>query len=213
MNKTKIEWCDYTLNPVVGCKNNCWYCYARKLNTRFSFVHDFSKPEFFPERAFHLKSLKKGSRVFVNSMSDFNYWKQDWIDFVIELVLQYHHIKFFFLTKFPKAFFKIPCWPKNAILGITLCGIETHNHISDAICTLKSFTPRNLVFLSLEPLLGAFKYYYHTPWIDLVIIGALTGTGKKITNEHMIDRAKHAFCKSKSILYKENITRLKYDRL
>ena len=35
MNKTKIEWCDMTWNPVTGCFNNCPYCYARKIAYRF----------------------------------------------------------------------------------------------------------------------------------------------------------------------------------
>jgi protein gp37 len=35
MNKTKIEWCDYTWNPVSGCLHNCSYCYARKIANRF----------------------------------------------------------------------------------------------------------------------------------------------------------------------------------
>lgn len=36
MNKTKIEWCDYTWNPVTGCKHGCEYCYARRIAKRFS---------------------------------------------------------------------------------------------------------------------------------------------------------------------------------
>lgn len=35
MNKTKIEWCDSTWNPVTGCRHNCEYCYARKQARRF----------------------------------------------------------------------------------------------------------------------------------------------------------------------------------
>lgn len=35
MNKTKIEWCDYTWNPVTGCLHNCPYCYARRIANRF----------------------------------------------------------------------------------------------------------------------------------------------------------------------------------
>ena len=35
MNKTKIEWCDYTWNPVTGCKHECEYCYARRIAKRF----------------------------------------------------------------------------------------------------------------------------------------------------------------------------------
>lgn len=36
MNKTKIEWCDYTWNPVTGCNHGCEYCYARRIAKRFS---------------------------------------------------------------------------------------------------------------------------------------------------------------------------------
>ena len=35
MNKTNIEWCDSTWNPVVGCKHGCEYCYARRIAKRF----------------------------------------------------------------------------------------------------------------------------------------------------------------------------------
>lgn len=35
MNKTKIEWCDSTWNPVTGCLHGCEYCYARKIAERF----------------------------------------------------------------------------------------------------------------------------------------------------------------------------------
>lgn len=35
MNKTKIEWCDSTWNPVTGCLHDCEYCYARKIAHRF----------------------------------------------------------------------------------------------------------------------------------------------------------------------------------
>lgn len=35
MNKTDIEWCDATWNPVIGCKHACEYCYARRIAARF----------------------------------------------------------------------------------------------------------------------------------------------------------------------------------
>jgi protein gp37 len=31
----KIEWTDYTWNPVTGCKHGCDYCYARRIAERF----------------------------------------------------------------------------------------------------------------------------------------------------------------------------------
>jgi len=35
MNKTKIDWCDMTFNPVTGCLHGCEYCYARRIANRF----------------------------------------------------------------------------------------------------------------------------------------------------------------------------------
>lgn len=39
MNKTKIEWCDSTWNPVTGCLHGCEYCYARKIANRFGTIN------------------------------------------------------------------------------------------------------------------------------------------------------------------------------
>lgn len=36
LNRSKIEWCDHTWNPVTGCLHNCEYCYARKMSARFA---------------------------------------------------------------------------------------------------------------------------------------------------------------------------------
>lgn len=35
MNKSKIDWCDSTWNPVTGCLHGCEYCYARGIAERF----------------------------------------------------------------------------------------------------------------------------------------------------------------------------------
>ena len=36
MNRSRIEWCDHTWNPVTGCRHGCTYCYARTHVKRFS---------------------------------------------------------------------------------------------------------------------------------------------------------------------------------
>ncbi len=36
MNKSGIEWCDHTWNPITGCRHNCYYCYARTMTARFA---------------------------------------------------------------------------------------------------------------------------------------------------------------------------------
>ena len=35
MEKSKIEWCDSTWNPISGCYHTCPYCYARGTANRF----------------------------------------------------------------------------------------------------------------------------------------------------------------------------------
>jgi protein gp37 len=40
MNKTAIEWCDQTWNPVTGCNHNCPYCYAKIYANRFGGYYD-----------------------------------------------------------------------------------------------------------------------------------------------------------------------------
>ena len=72
MTKTKIDWCDYTWNPVWGCLNKYEYCYARKINNRFKKINPDFKPEWI-ESNFNVALPKKESRIFVNSMSDICY--------------------------------------------------------------------------------------------------------------------------------------------
>lgn len=36
MNRSKIEWCDHTWNPITGCRHDCPYCYARTMTARFA---------------------------------------------------------------------------------------------------------------------------------------------------------------------------------
>lgn len=35
MEKTRIDWCDSTWNPVTGCYHGCEYCYAMSIANRF----------------------------------------------------------------------------------------------------------------------------------------------------------------------------------
>lgn len=36
MNRSKIEWCDHTWNPITGCRHGCEYCYANHMVKRFA---------------------------------------------------------------------------------------------------------------------------------------------------------------------------------
>jgi len=169
MNKTKIEWCDYTINPVKGlCKNNCYYCYSIKMYKRFKWspylrieINEMDK----------LYKLKKPSKIFIGSMHDiFGEWINDyWINEIINKckILKQH--TFLFLTKNPKRYLEFK-FPNNCLLGATVTGKELLEEQASIYLTLSSL--KNKKFISYEPLLGQplpeFRY------IDWVIIGGLT---------------------------------------
>lgn len=84
MNKTKIEWADYTWNVITGCygpggtaekPNRCPYCYAhrmaKRLRGRAGYPEDDPfRPTFHDNHLWDPLSRKKPSRVFVCSMGE-----------------------------------------------------------------------------------------------------------------------------------------------
>lgn len=101
MRKTKIDWVEYECNPAMGCPNGCEYCYARKLNTRFKWIEDWSKPQFFPERLKDFYS-KKPKSIFIDSMSDIGTWKSEWLEKVGKAVVDNPQHRYIALTKCPQ---------------------------------------------------------------------------------------------------------------
>ena len=177
MKKTRIDWCDCTINPVVGCKNGCKYCYAKKINDRFGFIPNWLEPQFFEERLLQLKS-KKPKSVFINSMSDIGFWKRDWLIKVLFAMQNNCNHKYIALTK---------CNADN--LHATICeyinyfnlyGIELYlgKSITNQSQWDNCFDKNYLSFLSIEPLLEPINLIKIPPCIEQVIIGAETGTRK-----------------------------------
>jgi protein gp37 len=172
MNNTKIEWCDKTLNPVVGCTFNCPYCYARKLNDRFNFVKDFNKPEFFPKRLKEL-SYKKPQNIFMNSMSDIADWGLSIWDKVFEFSEFYPQHNYLFLTKRPQTLIKRfdTCVRENYWFGVTI----TENLELIRATHLKNINVKKR-FISFEPLLNKVELQeYDYKDFNWFIIGAETG--------------------------------------
>jgi len=172
MNKTKIEWTDYSWNPITGCLHNCWYCYAKKLFTRF---HRSFEPEFHPERLKELEKLKKPSKIFVCSVADiFAEWtNQEWTRQVLNEINKYPQHEYQLLTKQPQDI-KITYNLKNCWVGVTINHQEELwklNSLKILDCKFK--------FISFEPLL---EYIFITNEvlkdIDWIIIGKLTGSKK-----------------------------------
>lgn len=213
LTKTKIEWTDYVWNPVWGCQSNCPYCYARKIAKRFAksiakkeyqgyeykgviHITDFEKwiKLFAPvwiKSNFNREFPKKMSMIFVNSMSDIHWWKEEWMRMVLYKIKKYPQHIFQFLTKFPEVYQKYK-FPENCWLGVSIdCiekptikrlddkgGMEIWTKIDvDDLTHLKSSGYNNLVFASFEPLLNDPEPYleqYTFAQLDWVIIGAQT---------------------------------------
>ena len=190
MNKTKIDWCDSTWNPVTGCMYGCEYCYARGIATRFGgnalrINHVLDKPfaikgktqpypfGFIPTlHRYRLNDYigKKGRNIFVCSMADlFGDWvPDDWIEEVFEACGKAPQHNYLFLTKNPKRYVEL------AKKGILRCAdnmwygwSETKDAPHNTFCL-----PRGAkTFVSVEPLLESLR----PSLADWIIVGAETG--------------------------------------
>ncbi len=199
MTKTKIEWADYTWNPVVGCTHNCWYCYAKELNNRFKFIPNWNEPQFFPERLTEPSRLRKQSKIFVGSMCDMmgEKVKYDWIQKVIyECILNPQH-QFMWLTKNPTRY-KQFIFPNNCWLGMTLTKPSVNYWKFRDIVKEKNVKS----FISIEPIIDSFKNMKLSD-MDLVIVGAMTGKKAIETPKEWIQSVKHH-----NIFYKDSALKI-----
>ena len=199
MNKTKIDWCDSTWNPVTGCLHGCEYCYARGIANRFGFgayepnidervliepAVSAGKKVPYPfnfEPTFHKYRLneyqnKKGRNIFVCSMADlFGDWVPDeWIEEVFMVCDNAPQHNYLFLTKNPERYaeLSLPC-DNYLWYGTSVCK-------KSDIPKCKYLPLGGKKFVSIEPILEDLKII-DSPlinYVDWVIIGAETGRRK-----------------------------------
>lgn len=217
LNHTKIDWpkLDYTFNPILGCKKNCEYCYAKRLNDRFKWIDNWAKPEFFPERLEKFKKdlmrLKKPNRFFIGSMSDiFGDWiPDDWIVKILGVTNAFTNHEFFYLTKNPERYLSFK-FSEKTWLGMTVDKIYNDTNTKINILYIMK-NGGNKIFISFEPLLGDVSQLFdiknsvslQIQKIDLLIVGAQTGSNAVVPQKEWIQAIKHP-----NIHYKKNI--LKY---
>ena len=173
MNKTKIEWCDSTWNPVTGCLHGCEYCYASKIANRFgcgmnvphvlgepiksngrvqSYPLGFT-PTFHRYRLDEPQKWKKPRTIFVCSMADlFGDWVPDeWIEEVFKACEKAPQHRYLFLTKNPRRYVELAKKGKlperaNIWYGSTATSSDKQLYLS---------SNRN-TFLNIEPILKDF---------------------------------------------------------
>ena len=189
MQKTNIEWTDYTWNPIKGiCPVGCWYCYGRRMYKRFNWNPEIRIAEEYPSLIFMpLYGRKRevlSRKVFVCSTFELFHpsVKKEWRDWIFDNIEYNSNLTFQILTKFPQNIDRP--MPDNVWLGVSITKpIEMYPRI------VNLYQARAKVrFVSFEPLLGdvgQFRFQgYLGGKVDWIIIGRLTGHGHKYDPKH-----------------------------
>lgn len=150
MSRTKIDWADFSINPVKGlCPVACEYCYARRMYKRFKW------PERIEFQYAHFRksvsTIKKPSKIFVGStMELFGEWIMDrWLADIFNVARLYPRHTFIFLTKKPENLQTWSPFPDNCWIGASV----TNMQMLDAADLAMQEVEANVKFLSFEPLL------------------------------------------------------------
>ena len=195
MTKTKIEWCDMTINPLVGCSKcspGCDNCYAEKMAFRLSKMPATAKKyagvvdekgwtgKVNIDFSVFDKLPKKPQRVFVGSMTDLFFANQyvycvpDSLHYriinILPKIALYPQHTFLFVTKRPEEMrqtmnFILRNPLPNLWLGVTVCNQQE----ADEKIPVLMLTPAAKRFVSIEPMLGPIdlcRKEFLGPWLD-----------------------------------------------
>ena len=173
MQKSKIEWTDYTINPVKGlCPMACSYCYARRMYKRFKWDKEIK----FDQLAF--AKLPMSGKVFVGStMELFGNWVEpEWLETIFHICANRTENTFIFLTKQPQNIIKYSPFPKNCWIGVSATDMESFHKGINALAAINA----KVKFVSVEPLLQSVNIAWMNPeCVNWVIIGQQTPQNKK----------------------------------
>lgn len=183
MNKTKIEWTDYSWNPITGCTKGCHYCYARRMANRLRGRAGYSEidpfiPSFHSDRLPEPLKTQRPSMIFTCSMGDFfgpevlESWREDVYAIMEKTPWHTYQVltKRVLINPTMREFI-----PKNMWVGISIDG--TSGYWKESLKALKGCNAERK-FISFEPLLGN-DVPDNFSMIDWAIIGAQTGPGAR----------------------------------
>ncbi|MFQ5472096.1 MAG: DUF5131 family protein [Dehalococcoidia bacterium] len=185
-NGTKIEWTEYTWNPVTGCSKvseGCRNCYAERMAKRLQAMGNARYANGFcvtlhgdlvdlPRR------MRQPRLIFVNSMSDLFHEKVPirFIERVFRTMQACPQHTFQVLTKRSGRLRdlapRLP-WPNNVWMGVSIEDDRVLSRMTD----LRS-VPAHIRFLSCEPLIGPL-HDLPLEGIAWVIVGGESGPGAR----------------------------------
>ena len=187
MNKTGIEWCDYTWNPIVGCSPasaGCDNCYAAAISKRFHLP--WGSAHFMPERLEQPAKVKKPGRVFVCSMADIGHdtVKPEWRAEIASVMREAPWHTYIVLTKRPGPWLlDLPpsCW-----IGVTVESEAPEVKARWQQLLWWGWLGAPVKFVSVEPMLGpvTFQFAFKPDW---VIAGPETGPKARPCEASWID--------------------------
>ncbi len=206
MNKTRIEWTDAVVNPVVGCPHNCNYCYAIKQAKRqkhkCKLCYQFT-PHHHLERLSKIKPTQKPKKIFIDSMWDWNSIgiEKEWIETIINKFKECPQHTFQILSKRPIRYSRFK-YPINVWLGTSI----STNADTYRIHNLLNTCLKNLMFVSIEPIHEKINFYFDN--VHWIIVGAETGNrkGKIIPKKEWVESIiENAKAENIPIFIKDNV--------
>lgn len=117
---SKKQW-----NVIVGCKFHCIYCeksfQAQMKRQKHNCIKCYNyEPHFHEDRLSQTLPKTHGDEfIWCCSSSDIYFAKKEWMERILERIIEMPNRTFFFQTKEPSVFYDYD-FPKNVLLGITL---------------------------------------------------------------------------------------------
>lgn len=197
---TKIEWCDHTFNPWIGCtavSPACDNCYAEALMD-----HRYGRVSWGPgedrsrtaastwrnPRKWNRQAVEQGTRpfVFCASLADVfdnevdKLWRRD----LFALIEDTPNLVWLLLTKRIGNVRKMtdpargnPLLPRNVAIGATMANQAEYDRDAPKLADVKNFADVLFTFGSFEPLLGPVILDHNAP--DWCIVGGESGANAR----------------------------------
>jgi protein gp37 len=188
---SKIEWCDHTFNPWIGCQKvspGCDHCYAEAMMD-----HRYGKVQWGPHGERKRTSeanwrkprqwAKKANgrqKVFCASLADWldNRVPEQWREDLAVEIDETPGLDWLLLTKRIENWRKLAPWhdddiPPNVWIGVTA---EDQEHYDKRWAVLRQI-PARVRFISYEPAIGPLRLNNSIP--DWIICGGESGPGAR----------------------------------